>query len=192
MSSQTLSKTDSKNLSFLLIGIAVIMAIVLFAMGRVWWCQAGDLLPWSFEVNSTHNSQHLFDPYALSHLQHGIGGFLLFALFGKWLTLKWRIGLIAILEAIWEIVENTPMIINRYREATISLDYYGDSIFNSLSDYAMCLLGIWIVRRIPWKLGLVLFVVLEITSLLWIKDSLTLNIIMLISPQDFIREWQAS
>jgi len=167
------------------------MAASLYAMGRVWWCQVGDLLPWSFEVNSSHNSQHLFDPYALSHLQHGIGGFMLFALLGKWLRESTRISMVAIIEAIWEIAENTPMIINRYREATISLDYYGDSIFNSLSDYAMCLIGIWFVRKIPWKIGLVVFVLLETASLLWIRDSLLLNIIMLISPQEAIREWQA-
>jgi len=179
-------------LTFILLAIAGVMAFVLFMMGRVWWCQVGDLVPWSFEVNSSHNSQHLFDPYALSHLQHGIGGFLLFAMLAKYLSFNWRVSIIATLESIWEIVENTPMIINRYREATISLDYYGDSILNSLSDYGMCLIGIWMVRRMPWKIALVLFVALEITSLLWIRDSLILNIIMLIAPQDAIREWQAA
>lgn len=182
----------SPNLALILGAIAVIMTITLFLMGRVWWCQVGDLLPWSFNVNSSHNSQHLFDPYALSHFQHGIGGFLLFGLLAKWLSETTRISIIAVLEAIWEVAENTPMIINRYREATISLDYYGDSILNSMSDYGVCLLGIWLARKIPWKIALLLFVILEITSILWIKDSLFLNIIMLIAPQDAIREWQAS
>lgn len=173
-------------------GIGVLMAINLAAMGRVWWCQLGDRVLWSWDVWSTHNSQHLIDPYSLSHIQHGIGLFLLLTLCcGKWLSTEWRILIVAAVEACWEIAENTPMVIDRYREATISLDYYGDSMLNSLSDYAMCLLGVAIAVKLHWRLSLVLFVALEVASLIWIRDSLMLNILMLLYPLDVIRQWQA-
>ena len=165
-------------------------------MGRVWWCEAGDYVPWSWEVWSKHNSQHLLDPYALSHVEHGVGLFLLLTLVAsRWpssrLNETIRTVIIAGFEASWEVLENTPMMINRYREATISLDYFGDSILNSLSDFAMCLLGVLLVRKTSWKVGVAAFVALEIVSIGWIRDSLLINMIMLISPVEAIKQWQA-
>ena len=160
-------------------------------MGRVWWCQAGDLWPWSWDVWSRHNSQHLVDPYSLSHVQHGIGLFLLLTfLFGTRLSNATRTLLVAVVEAAWEFVENTNWMINRYREVTISLDYYGDSILNSLGDYGTCLVGVLIARRLPWRASLAVFVALEIVSVLWIRDSLMLNILMLVYPIEAVRQWQ--
>ena len=167
------------------------MGVVLAWMGRVWWCQAGDFSPWSWDIWSAHNSQHLFDPYSLSHIEHGIGLFLLLNIASKRsLSKQARVVIVAAVEACWEIAENTPFMIQRYREATISLDYFGDSIMNSVSDYGMCLLGILVVQKTSWKIGLVLFVLFECVSLWWIRDSLLLNILMLVSPVDAVHQWQ--
>ena len=169
------------------------MTITLWSMGRVWWCQIGDLVPWSFDVWSSHNSQHLVDPYALSHLQHGLGLFLLLSCVPwKWLTTERIFVVVAVIEAVWEITENTPWMINRYRESTISLDYFGDSILNSIADYGWCILGLLIAKRLPGKVTFGLFVALELISVLWIRDSLMLNILMLIAPVEAIKEWQAA
>ncbi|NNE00955.1 MAG: DUF2585 family protein [Pirellulaceae bacterium] len=161
-------------------------------MGRVWWCQAGDLVPWSWDVWTEHNSQHLVDPYSLSHVEHGIGLFLFLTLVAREkLSVHSRTLIVAVIEAIWEVAENTPAMINRYREVTISLDYFGDSILNSVSDYAMCLLGVLLARKTTWQVGVGVFVVLELISVLWIRDSLLLKILMLISPIEAIKQWQA-
>ena len=185
------SLTD-RQVASLLAGVAVGTCGVLALMGRVWWCEVGDSALWSWNIWSPHNSQHLIDPYALSHIEHGIGLFLLLNVFGsKWLSIQSRTLIVAGLEAAWEVVENTPLMINRYREATISLDYFGDSILNSVSDYGMCLLGVLLVRKTPWKVGVAAFVSLEIVSVLWIHDSLLLNIVMLTAPIEAIKHWQA-
>ena len=115
---------DSRVCATILTVLAALMCVILRGMGRVWWCEAGDWSPWSWDVWSTHNSQHLADPYALSHIEHGIGlSVLLAAIFGNKVSLQIRTIIIAMIETTWEIVENTPWMINRYREATISLDY---------------------------------------------------------------------
>lgn len=188
----TSDSLTSRQLASRLALIASGMCAVLALMGRVWWCESGDAAIWSWDIWSTHNSQHLIDPYSLSHIEHGIALFLLLTVFGSQrLSFESRTLIVAWIEAAWEIFENTPFVINRYREATISLDYFGDSILNSVSDYGMCLLGVLLVRSTGWKAGLATFVALELISMLWIRDSLLLNIIMLISPIDAIKQWQA-
>lgn len=173
--------------------IAAVMTAALWSMGRIWWCDAGDLVPWSWDVWSTHNSQHLVDPYALSHVQHGLGLFLVLkCLPWNWLTTAKIFVIVALVEATWEVSENTPWMIDRYRESTISLDYYGDSILNSLADYGWCIIGLLIARAIPGWATLVLFITLEMISVFWIRDSLMLNILMLISPIEAIKDWQAA
>ena len=173
--------------------IAAVMVATLWLMGRVLWCQQGDLLPWSWDVWSPHNSQHLVDAYSLSHLEHGLGLYLLLsATMRKWLSVSGIVLTIAIVEAGWEMAENTPWMIQRYREATISLDYYGDSIANSLSDYVMCLVGLLVAHRIRWQFALTLLIGLELVSVLWIRDSLLLNILMLLYPIESIKQWQAA
>lgn len=193
----TTSAPDSKNDSYprwvlaWLASLAVVMCVVLRWMGRVLWCQEGDWRPWSFDVMSGHNSQHLFDPYALSHFEHGVGLWLLLGVtLGTRVSDSVRILIVAVIEAGWEILENTPMVIDRYREATVSLDYFGDSIANSTSDYVMCLAGVWLARKIDWRVGVGIIVALEWISLIWIRDSLLINIIMLIYPIEGIKEWQ--
>ncbi len=175
-----------------LLGIGVVMSVTLVLLGRVWWCPVGDWTPWSFDVWSNHNSQHLFDPYSLSHIQHGIGLYLILTLLaGRWLSVSGRTLVVALVEAVWEVAENTHWIINRYREATVSLDYFGDSILNSVSDYLMCLIGVLLARKTSWPWAVGIFVALEITSILWIRDSLLLNILMLVWPIDAIKQWQS-
>ena len=124
-------------------------------------------------------------------MQHGIGAFVLLSfLWRTKLAIHHRLIAVALLEAGWELVENTKWMIQRYREVTISLDYFGDSIFNSCGDLTSCMIGAWIAVRIRPIYSVVLFVALELTSICWIRDSLLINIIMLLCPIDAIRQWQ--
>ncbi|WP_286177592.1 DUF2585 family protein [Rhodopirellula sp. JC639] len=170
--------------------IATSMAIVLWRMGRTPWCECGGDSPWSGEIVSRHNSQHLIDPYSFTHVLHGILFFAVLWPLRHWLNARARLIAAALVEAGWEILENTPMIIERYRQATISLDYYGDSIANSVADLLACLAGYMIASRLRWYYSLALLVVVEAVLLATIRDSLLLNIIMLVWPNDAIREWQ--
>src|SRR5215207_3730237 len=122
----------------LVVLIFVTAFVVLNFQGRVWWCQAGDLSPWSWQVLSQNNSQHLIDPYSFTHILHGVLEFWLIGLLFRKVPLAWRFVIAIFIEGSWEVVENTNYIINRYREATISLNYFGDSVANSLSDMTCC------------------------------------------------------
>lgn len=165
-------------------------AITLDFQGRVWWCEAGDLVPWSWEVWSRHNSQHLIDPYSFTHMLHGILEFWLIGLVFRRMPLAWRFFLALFVESSWEVIENTQYVINRYREATISLDYFGDSIANSLADIVFCGLGFLIALRLRFWRSLALFIATEAVLLFWIRDCLVLNIIMLLYPIEAIKHWQ--
>ena len=176
--------------------IAAIAAIILTALialtlqGRVWWCNAGDAWPWSWEVWSTHNSQHLIDPYSFTHVLHGVLEFWLIGLVFWKMPLAWRFVIAIFIESSWEVVENTNYMIQRYRETTISLDYFGDSIANSLADIACCGIGFWIAYKVRFLWSLALFAATEIILLIWIRDSLLLNLLMLLWPLDAVKQWQ--
>ena len=90
----------------------------------------------------------------------------------------------------WEILENSSFIINRYRTATAALDYLGDSVINSNGDILSCLFGFMLAWKLPWKITLGLYLAMELGMLIFVHDSLSLNIIMLIYPLDFIKQWQ--
>lgn len=139
---------------------------------------------------STHNSQHLVDWYSFSHVQHGLVFYGLLHLVARKRSLGWRLVVSTAIEAFWEVLENSPIIIDRYREVTASLDYYGDSILNSVSDIGCCVFGFWLATRLSARASVVLFVVIEVVMVLWIRDSLLLNVLMLTWPIEAIRRWQ--
>jgi hypothetical protein len=172
--------------------LAILLAAVvsLLLLGRVWWCEAGDYWPWSWEVLSRHNSQHVIDPYSFTHILHGILEFWLIGLVFRKLPLAWRFVLAIFIESTWEVLENTNYIIDRYREATISLDYYGDSIINSFFDILCCGVGFAIAYKVRLWWSLAVFVIAEVVLLFWIRDSLLLNILMLIYPLEGVKSWQ--
>ena len=174
--------------TYLLIVIAAVM--ILQFQGRVWWCQAGDYTLWSWNIWSTHNSQHIIDPYSFTHVLHGVLEFWLIGLVFRRMPLAWRLALAVFIESSWEVAENSAAVIERYRSATISLDYFGDSIINSVADIACCSLGFLIAYKLRFWRSLALFVITEILLIVYIRDSLIINIIMLLFPIEAIRSWQ--
>lgn len=166
------------------------MVVVLLWMKRVVWCSCGSLAPWSSDTVSRHNSQHLFDPYSLSHGLHGMMFLALLQPFARRIPMSWQLYLVVAGEVLWEIIENTPYTIERYRTATVSLGYTGDSIVNSLGDVLCCYLGALAARKLGWAWGILLFVAVELLLLIWIKDCLILNMVMLLHPIEAIKRWQ--
>ncbi|MDF1666914.1 MAG: DUF2585 family protein [Planctomycetota bacterium] len=170
--------------------IAAVTAFVLYLEGRIWIASDGSVYPWVSDAWSDQNSQHLSDPYSFSHLLHGVLFFgMLWPLRDK-LNWWWRMNISVALEAAWEILENSPMIIDRYREAG-ALGYSGDTILNSMGDLACCGLGFWVAHKLGLKKSIILFVVVEVVLILTIRDSLIINVIMLIHPVEAIKEWQS-
>jgi hypothetical protein len=174
------------------VGLVLGQALMLRAMGQPWICECGNVKLWHGAVMSSENSQHVADWYSLSHVVHGI---LFYALL--WLVLPRRFGfaqrlLLALaIEVGWELVENTDAVINRYRETTISLDYFGDSVLNSAFDTLWMAAGFVLAARLPVPATVALALALELVAAWAIRDNLALNILMLIAPSEAVRTWQA-
>ena len=173
--------------AFALVGV---MAMILLWMGRPPICTCGEVKLWVGTVNGPDNSQHIADWYTPSHIIHG---FLFYAL--GWFFLRRNpagdrlIGAVLI-EGAWELLENSQIIIDRYREATLALGYNGDSVINSVADIGWMLVGFGIARRLPVWATVALALAFELTTLLIIRDNLTLNVLMLVAPVDAVRVWQ--
>jgi hypothetical protein len=165
-------------------------AIVLRLEGRLWLCACGSIQLWSGQICSANNSQHFLDPYSFTHVLHGFLFFWLTALLLSRLRANWQLALAIALEAGWEVFENTNFIINRYRSETAALGYTGDTVINSFGDILCCLIGFVVARRLGLRRSLVVFAVLELVLIVWIKDSLLLEILMLVVPIDAVRAWQ--
>jgi hypothetical protein len=165
-------------------------AVLLRVEGRLWICSCGKLLIWVGQVCSSNNSQHFLDPYSFTHVLHGVLFFWLIAWLLPRLESSWQLTLAIMVEAAWEVLENTNFIIERYRTATAALGYNGDTVVNSLGDIFCCILGFIIARRLGFRRSLIAFAALEFVLILWIRDSLLLEILMLVLPINAVRAWQ--
>lgn len=177
-----------------MIAMLVATALLLHAEGRLWICSCGTIHFWAGDTCSSNNSQHFLDPYSFTHVLHGVVYFWLIALLVKlvWPQLRsaWQLWLAVAAASVWELFENSPAVIQRYREATAALGYQGDSVINSLGDILCCVAGFAIARRLGLRRSLLVFVGTEIILLVWIRDSLLLEILMLVRPIEAIRIWQ--
>ncbi len=170
----------------------MLFVVVLLSIGRVPICECGYIKLWHGVIFSSENSQHLTDWYTFSHIIHGFGFY-----FAIWLVRKkWKLSLplvfllILTAEVSWEVFENTSFVIERYRATTISLDYYGDSVVNSFMDVVATMVGAVLAYLLPvWAL-VTIWLGIEFLMLYSIRDSMILNIIMLIYPFWGILEWQ--
>jgi hypothetical protein len=159
-------------------------------MGRPLTYRQGPVRVWSGNINSDQNSQQVADPYTFTHVIHGAVFYAVTRMAMPSASNGARLVAATALEAVWEVYENTDAVINRYREETISLGYYGDSVLNSVCDILACLAGFALTRRLPVKATVAWVVIVEAVLAFWIRDNLTLNVLMLVYPLDAVRRWQ--
>jgi hypothetical protein len=186
------SQTDRTNLSaWLAIAAVLICTVVLLrAEGRLWICSCGKFSIWAGQVCSANNSQQFLDPYSFTHVLHGFLYAWLLMLIVPRLMASWQLWFAVTLGSLWELFENSDFIINRYRSETAALGYQGDTVVNSLGDIACCVIGFMIARRLGLRRSLLVFIGLELVLLVWIRDSLLLEILMLIRPIAIFKAWQ--
>ncbi len=171
-------------------GIILASAAWLLWIGRAPICTCGYVKLWHGETMSAENSQHIADWYTPSHIIHGLLFYAGLWLVARKLSLGWRLTIATLVECAWEILENSNAIIERYRAVTISLDYYGDSVLNSVADILAMVAGFYLARVIPVWASVVLVISFEVLTALVIRDGLALNVLMLLWPLDAVRIWQ--
>jgi Protein of unknown function (DUF2585) len=184
----TTARGATRRLASAIALVFVVFWLVLWLLGRHFVSDSGVGI-WS-GARTRDTSQWMADPYTFSHLLHGIFFYWLLLPTRRRLTVGSRFLVASLMEACWEIVENTPYTIDRYRAATASLDYYGDSILNSTCDVIAAMAGFWLAWKYDWKWVLLLVVVIELASAYFVRDNLTLNVLMLFCPLESIKEWQ--
>ena len=165
-------------------------ALVLRAEGRLFSCACGQFEFWVGDTCSSQNSQQLFDPYSFTHILPGILLFWLVALLFNKLSPAWQLSLASIFEALWEVLENTNFVIDRYRAQTAALGYTGDTVVNAIGDLLCAIVGFLIARRLGWMRSLIAFLLVEVVLFFWIRDGLLLQILMLIYPVNALKVWQ--
>ena len=173
-----------------IVAVLGVTILLLRGEGRLWICSCGTLSIWAGQVCSANNSQQFLDPYSFTHVLHGFAfAFLLWRLLPR-LTTTWNLWFAFTLGSLWELFENSDFIINRYRTETAALGYQGDTIVNSAGDLLCCVVGFMIARRLGFRRSLLLFFAVELVLLVWIRDSLLLEIVMLIRPIGVLKQWQ--
>jgi hypothetical protein len=165
-------------------------ALQLHNQGRLWWCSCGRAFLWTSNAWGSLTSQSFLDPYSFTHILHGLMFCGLLTLLIRGLPTRWLFCLAITLEAAWELIENTNTVIQHYRVATASLGYQGDTVMNSLGDIMCCGIGFMIARKLGWSRSLLVFIATEAVLLIWIRDSLLLEILMLVHPINAIKVWQ--
>lgn len=181
-----------KYLPWLITALIIAAAAVwLLWIGREPICKCGYMKLWHGQTVSSENSQHISDWYTPSHLLHGLLFYGLLWLVARRMPVGWRLVIATAIEAAWEIVENSDAIIERYRSVTISLDYYGDSVLNSVCDILAMVVGFWLAGRLPVWASVAIVIGFEALTIWLIRDGLALNILMLLWPLEAVRDWQA-
>jgi Protein of unknown function (DUF2585) len=173
------------------LGIILVTAAYLLWIGREPICKCGYIKLWHGEVVSAENSQHISDWYTPSHIIHGFLFFGALWLVARRLSLGWRLAIATLVECAWEILENSDAVIERYRTVTISLDYFGDSVINTVFDVFAMILGFWLAAKLPVWATVALIVLFEGVTMWIIRDGLALNVLMLLWPLDSVAQWQA-
>lgn len=190
MAHNSFTTRSKKTYLYLTTGVIAATALILYWMGRVVYCTCGYVKFWHGAIWSSENSQHLTDWYTFSHIIHGFIFYWVLTKFFPKKTWEFKLLIATLIEVTWEIIENSSFIINRYRESTISLDYFGDSVVNSLFDILACVIGFYLARKLPVWLSISLVILMEIVVGYIIHDNLLLNVIMLIYPLQAIKNWQ--
>lgn len=161
----------------------------LHRQGRQWICTCGRVDLWVGQARGSETSQHLFDPYGLSHIEHGLILCALLVWLARRLSWPWRFWIAVTVESLWEVIENTNFIIERYRQTGV-LGYVGDTVVNSVGDIGMCALGFVLAWYLGWRRSLAVFVLIEAVLIVWIRDSMVLSLLTLLIPVDTIAQWQ--
>lgn len=177
-------------LSIATVLVLLAMIVLLRFQGRSFLCSCGYFAVWIGDWCSSNTSQQLLDPYSLTHVLHGFLFFWLIALLFRRMPRLWQVWLALLLESAWEVFENTSFVINKYRTETAALGYQGDTVVNSLGDLACALIGFLVARQLGVRWSLLVFVLVEVVLILWIHDSLLLQILMLVRPVEAIKLWQ--